>query len=939
VLVPLFYPATEPILKKGDRKHEKKNLFYNIVLILSILLLSSVSVDKILACEGEHEEICSCTECTDCSLVCEYESVCECNDTSEEEEKLFEDYTSFDGSMTLLEGGFAPMAGHTHSADCYDGDIHNHTGSSSSGGGCYGTYTPGSKCYASLVYSHDVSGSFDTRLCGLDGCSGLISGGYVYAVYYCGTTYKHAEMVTKHWAWSCNKCSNSYVGSPGSVSSSCQYTFSGSYSLNCGKTAGSYYKGSTLVNPTCNTVVTSILPTQPSQTVVYNGSIVNTVTATYLDGHTGTVSSTVSGFNNKSLTTQTVTLTYSGTVNNAKTTGTKTTTTSVTVRDYVTNIVAVNSNQTIQYNGSVNSSATITKASGGNQAVSCTVTGFNPTSVGTQTVTLTYTSGLKTVTNTNPVCTVTVNVQGGLDRIVPTASIQTIYKGGSVVLTARAFYLDGTDKIVTPSNNFNSNLIGTQTVNMTYTDQGVTKTATCTVTVKPNLTGLSVSASSSSVLYGTNITFTCTASYEDGSSKFVTATASSPYVNTTVGSQVVTYSYSENNITRNASVNVEVLDYPVSIEVYHIQDWIYQGQYISIESANALLASGAVKSIEPTFTDYDNLSFGSEEITYSYSMNGVIVERTKQIQVNPDLYQIILSSATFEIYRGQALDIEVTASFHVAGSILLGEGDYSIEGFDSEIYDREGEYYNLSYIDKGVKLTKPIFIRVLPNIVGLNATYPAQTIEGVQIPFVADIEYEDGQIKTLTEADIGSEGTGLSMENYDMNLVGYQDIVMTYTEGGKTVSQTATIRVRTIIKVSIPINALIMINSNTGQVYAPALEIDNQSKESVIVGMNQIRKEDSNMIDVLPGKYTDWSKLGKRDSKNIAIGFYYASGNWMNRYLPDPLYIVELHDTDIGQIDKQTACSLNFLIQHGNSFDNNIDFQYVIEWAIRLAEE
>jgi hypothetical protein len=190
----------------------------------------------------------------------------------------------------------------------------------------------------------------------------------------------------------------------------------------------------------------------------------------------------------------------------------------------------------------------------------------------------------------------------------------------------------------------------------------------------------------------------------------------------------------------------------------------------------------------------------------------------------------------------------------------------------------------------------------------------------------------------LSEADLG-KGNGRSIENYDLNQVGYQNIIINYQEGGITVSQTARIRVRAIIKVSIPISALISINSNTGQVYSPSLSIDNQSKESVMIGISSIDKGASGFIDVLPDQYSDWARLGKNDSKNIAVGIYYASDNWMRKDLADPLYIVEAKDTVIGIIDKGSTSSLEFQIKHGNSFENNMSFQYVIIWTIRLAEE
>lgn len=185
-------------------------------------------------------------------------------------------------------------------------------------------------------------------------------------------------------------------------------------------------------------------------------------------------------------------------------------------------ISVTSSTQSIYFRGSIVSTATITKASGVTSTVSCTVSGFSNTTVSTQTVIQNYT-GMTTNTGSNPSCTISVTVLPGLVSITPTYSSQTIYKGGTPILTTTATYMDGSSKTVTPSNNLNASAIGTQTVTLSYTDQGITKTATCNITVKPNLSSLSVMANKVGVLYNTDVTITCTAYYEDGSNSVVSA--------------------------------------------------------------------------------------------------------------------------------------------------------------------------------------------------------------------------------------------------------------------------------------------------------------------------------------------------------------------------------------------------------------------------------
>jgi len=838
--------------------------------------------------------------------------------------------------ITLLLGGYekeAFAATHIHTDDCYNGTKHIHTGNSSSGGGCYGTYQSGSRCGSSLYYweTYTQPLSFKCSSC----ATGICLGSYTYDVYRCYNG--HSVTVTKIWYWKCNYCGSSYTRSPDSPPSSCTNTTAGYYSLSCGKTEGSYYNGNTLVSPTCDQVVTSIAPVSSNQTVYYNGSIDCTCTATYLNGHTATVTCTASGYNKASLGAQTVTLTYSGLVTNAKTTGSLTKTVTVTVVDYVAVITALSATQSIYYSGSINSMANITKASGGVSMVSCSVSGFSNTTVGTQTVTLTYT-GMVTNTGVYPSCTISVTVLPGLSSITPSYSSQTVYKGGVPILTATASYMDGSTKTVTPSNNFNSSSVGTQTVTLSYTDQGITKTATCSVMVKPNLTSLTIVASKVSVLYNTDITFTCTAGYEDGSSGVVSANVVTAYQKKTLGSQTVGFSYTENGITKTASVSVAVLDYPITLKVNLFKTMIYQTQTVAIQDAAVTLASGSTQSVTPAINSYDNVTVGSKNITFSYSLNGVSVTNVVAVEILADLNDLRLSSDSFTIYKGQDLNLTVYAELNINGEVKLSSSEYTITGFDHNVYDRAGKYYKLSYTNKGVTITKTLFIIVLPNVTSISATYPVQTTEGTQIPFTATVTYEDGMVMYLTEGDLGSV-TGLSIVNYDLNLVGYQDIILAYKEGSVTVSQSARVRVRAIIRVSIPISSLISIDSNTGQAVASTLSIDNQSKESVLIGISTIDKGASGLNDVLPDKYSDWSKLGKSDSKNIAVGIYYASDNWLRKDQSDPLYIIEAKDSIIGIVEKGTASTLEYRIKHGNAFDNSVSFQYVIQWTIRLSEE
>lgn len=610
----------------------------------------------------------------------------------------------------------------------------------------------------------------------------------------------------------------------------------------------------------------------------------------------------------------------------------------------VTSITATDPIQSIIQGQSIATTATATYLDGHTATLNCT-TDFDTNITGNgRTATLYYTGLVGNAhTNGTLTCIVTVNVIPKLIGITITPSSTVVYNGSEPTYTVVANYADGTKKSVSEGNYTKtgwSSGYGIKTVNFSYTESGKTVSKTVTITVKPNLTDLIVTASDTRVYYGTNISFVTKAEYEDGSTATVNSSNETPYSKTTVGEQNISYSYSENNITKRASVNVTVLDYPVSLRIGLKQDWIYQGQRISIQSAKATLASGKEIDISPSISDYDNITVDNISIRFSYSLNGREVSTTAPVEVKPDLYDLKLSGTDFTIYKGHSLGLSVTASFHVEGDQKLSSDEYSISGFDNNTYDRDGKYYTVSYSNKGVTKTKSVFIKVLPNISDISVYVAAQTTEGTYIPFTMVVTYEDGKTKTLSQADVGIAGNGLSVNNYDINKVGYQDVTFAYSEGGKTLTKVITVRVRAIIRVSIPVSMLVTIDPNGHGFISPDLKIENQSKESVLVGINSVSSDSSSGLkNVLPSAHTDWSKLGLSYENDLALGLECKS-NWVNDYLKNPLYVCQVTDKkDIGVLDKKSSGCVGFTAKYCNAQSKQRNFAYVINWFIKLSED
>lgn len=212
---------------------------------------------------------------------------------------------------------------HVHNDSCYLGTKHVHTGSPSSGGGCYGKYITGQQCEARVVnYNYaTVNGTGKCPSCG----SGSMFMSFYMSNCFCEKGHSFVIMVARYE--NCSNCGYSNtVNFP--IPSSCQ-SIMNYYELNCGKTEGHYYDGNTEVFPVCNSLISNIVSTHPVQTVGAGDPLITTVTATYLDGSTKVVVAETD-FSTADITqNQPVTLTYKYTVDGK--TYSKTCTITVTV--------------------------------------------------------------------------------------------------------------------------------------------------------------------------------------------------------------------------------------------------------------------------------------------------------------------------------------------------------------------------------------------------------------------------------------------------------------------------------------------------------------------------------------------------------------------------------------------------------------------------------
>jgi Zn finger protein HypA/HybF involved in hydrogenase expression len=244
----------------------------------------------------------------------------------------------------------------------------------------------------------------------------------------------------------------------------------------------------------CNQVVTSITATNPTQTVRTIEEFISTANATYLDNHTGVVNCS-NNLNINAEGEQTVTLTYSGLVGNAKTSGTRTCTVNTTIEGFIqlTEILIDPLDQDVtRYH---NPNFTVTAKYNDNssrQVLGFSVSNYNSSLLGPQTVTLTYKESnitatatayvvVKNLTSTCPICnTVYYLDDNDVDQGCPNCSSTVIaitaspdnvvlHQGDPLNITVEAIYANGSRSDVTDwTSNYDPTQVGIQEVTVTY---------------------------------------------------------------------------------------------------------------------------------------------------------------------------------------------------------------------------------------------------------------------------------------------------------------------------------------------------------------------------------------------------------------------------------------------------------------------------------------
>lgn len=282
-------------------------------------------------------------------------------------------------------------------------------------------------------------------------------------------------------------------------------------------------------------------------------------------------------------------------------------------------------------------------------------------------VTISYREMMTTVTTTQP-----VTVKNLLKKIqIITPPTETAYEIGDTIdltgMVVHAFYSDGTSREVsnyTYSPHVVSSASDTE-VTITYTEDGITKTAIQDITVgnTPNLVSIAVSTPPTKVIYKAGEYFdpsgmVVTATFDNGTTKTVSGYTYSPTGTLQQDDSVITISYTKKGITKTTTQNITVV-YLTSIAITnpptytsYYDDEIFNtaGMEVTAYYSDSTSAVITTYSISPSGA----LPYGTTSVTISYSEGGITKTTTQDVTVSIRTYDytnstVITSGGTYNL--------------------------------------------------------------------------------------------------------------------------------------------------------------------------------------------------------------------------------------------------------------------------------------------------
>ncbi len=446
---------------------------------------------------------------------------------------------------------------------------------------------------------------------------------------------------------------------------------------------------------------------------------------------------------------------------------------------------------------------------------------------GNKTITLTYSS--EGVTKTTSYIIYVVAKQLVLSSIELNGQTTSYYVGDKFTFTGTctARYEDTvTSKNVTPTSVSSPDMTtaGNKTITVSYTENGVTKTATYTINVQTvTLTSITLGGLTTEYYVGDSLVKpTVTASYNNGTTAVVTeqATFTGFDSSAAVSSQTITVSFGGLSKTYTVSISEKPAPQPSS------------GDYEKITSLSDIEANSEIIMVtkigstnyaydgRDSQNGYSSVTISSNKIAYSESTaklacivspttGGYTVKINSSSSYNAGKYISGTSGSNTTNFGDTASTLTITAATNTGrkeGGTWDITSNTSVFSFNGNTSNYRYRFYkSASYTNSGMYAVD-FYMRS-----GSGET-TEKTVSSIEISN-AKTSYVQGDtfVKPTVTAhyDDGSSAvvTTASFSGYDMTTTGNQTVTAHYTENGVTVSVTYSINVVMNTTVTTPLSS------------------------------------------------------------------------------------------------------------------------------------
>lgn len=429
---------------------------------------------------------------------------------------------------------------------------------------------------------------------------------------------------------------------------------------------------------------------------------------------------------------------------------------------------------------------------------------------GNKTITLTYSS--EGVTKTTSYIIYVVAKQLVLSSIELNGQTTSYYVGDKFTFTGTctARYEDTVaGKNVTPTSVSTPDMstAGNKTITVSYTENGVTKTATYTINVQAvTLTSITLGGLTTEYYVGDSLVKpTVTATYNNGTTAVVTEQATFTGFDSiaAVSSQTITVSFG--GLSKTYTVSISEKPAPsVSgyVKVTSTSD-VTAGDYLIVYEAGKVAFNGGLSTLDATKNTI------SVTISDGVIESNATTDAAKFTLASYDSGFSIRSASGLYINRSSNSNGMETSSSPMKNTVTISSSNASIVGSGgaSLRYNSASDQARFRYYkdagQKAVQLYKlqsgstPVTEKVVTSISISNAKTSYVQGDAFVKPTVT-AHYNDGSSAVVTTA---------SFSGYNMQEVGDQTVTAYYTENGVTVSATYSINVTMNTTVTTPLSS------------------------------------------------------------------------------------------------------------------------------------